>query len=234
MLRFPRFYLANSLNQITDTEQIKQITRVFRLNINDQIIGIYEGKEYLLKIIKLDKACLELETIKEIANNKELPFNLRAFLPLLKGEKNDFILQKLTEIGICEFCFVQFEYSVKQISNLEHKVQRWQKIILEAVEQSERTKVPSIQFCESLKQIKLNPLEDGFAFVERLENKILDWDLFKNANSKALIFGPEGGFSPSEKLQIQQKGFINISLGQRILRAETAIILGTGLCTINF
>lgn len=235
MLHIPRFFLGNDLNQITDSEQIRQIIKVFRLKQNNQIIGIHNEKEYLLQIVQIDKSCLKMKVIEEHINNKELPFNLKVFLPLLKGDKNDFILQKLTEIGVNEFCFIPFEYSVKLSHNLEHKMSRWQKIVLEAAEQSERVTIPSIQFLQSFNEISLQSHERGFAFVERLEKDAgFDGNLLKDHNSKALIFGPEGGFSPAERKQIIQKGFQDVSLGKRILRAETAIILGVGLFSINF
>jgi len=224
------FYLFDGLQTITNKEQIHQITRVLRLQQGNKLIGIHAEKEFLLEIKTLEKDCIELSTIEELIQKaSELPFHLKIYLPLLKGDKNELVLQKCTELGTHEFQFVEFDHSVKQHINWQHKLERWQKIIIEAVEQSERVKLPTVKESIAFENISLMKDESGIAFVERLEEKYKFEETRKSSQKISLIFGPEGGFSAKEKILLKEKGFQNASLGERILRAETAIMAGCSL-----
>lgn len=228
--RLNRFFLDKDPSSIEDPEQIHQIKRVLRLNEGDTIIGIYQKQEYLLRINSIEKNEIKLSTEEVLpASNTELSFHLRLCLPILKGEKNELIMQKCSELGVNEFQFVHFEHSVKQNLNWDHKIQRWQKIVKEAMEQSERLVEPTIEPAISFEDLCLKEKECGIAFVERSKGQIAFEQKKQEKQNISLLFGPEGGFSPKEKELIKQKGFQMLSLGSRILRAETAIIVGTGL-----
>ncbi len=223
-------FILTDLTEVTSAEQVFQITKVLRLSENSQLVGIKDGREYLLQLKSVSKKIIFLEVLEELPYDpkRELPFCLKIYLPLLKGEKLDWVLQKCTELGAHKFQFVSFEHSVKHNSNFEHKRERWQKIIIEAVEQSERLQVPQILPPIKVEQITLEEAELAFAFIERTsENAGQLRNLQRNKVS--LIFGPEGGFSEAEKDTLALKGFQQVSLGSRILRSETAIIAGTAL-----
>ncbi|MDX1920095.1 MAG: RsmE family RNA methyltransferase [Candidatus Caenarcaniphilales bacterium] len=248
--RTPRFFLDKEPSSIEDQEQIHQIKRVLRLNTGDTIIGIFQKQEFLLRIESFEKEKITLSALEVLPKRLvELPFHLRVCLPILKGEKNELVLQKCTELGANEFQFINFDHSVKQNLNWEHKIPRWRKIIREAVEQSERLAEPTIKPAIDFDDLKLQENEVGIAFVERITSSALSppnpldrgnskfngslAPPVKEAGEVTLIFGPEGGFGTREKELLKQKGFQEQSLGARILRAETAIIVGVGLVTIN-
>jgi 16S rRNA (uracil1498-N3)-methyltransferase len=229
-LDLDHFCLLNGLEVISDRDQIHQIAKVLRLKPEDTIIGIWQEKEFLLKIIEICTQSIKLETIEELeSSHKELNYYLRVLIPLLKGEKTEWVLQKCTELGVYEFQFVDLERSLKQSINWEHKLQRWQKIVTEAVEQSERVKIPIIKKPINLQDFTIQDNELGIAFIERISDNPTPSLNTQNYKQISLLFGPEGGFTEQEKLLIKQKGFQTISLGARILRAETAIVVGSGL-----
>ncbi|MDJ0625453.1 MAG: RsmE family RNA methyltransferase [Candidatus Caenarcaniphilales bacterium] len=239
--RIPRFVLLNGLTEIVDPDQIKQITKVFRLKIGDQIIGICEEKQFLFELSSISRDLISLKNIEEIIpeQSPENNFHLKLLIPLLKNDKTELVLQKCTELGANEFQFIEFDHSVKSANNLSHKLERWQKIILEAVEQSERLKIPFInEKTIKVQDIQLASNETGIVFLERLQNNQKSFNenhlnpIPKENTTLSLIFGPEGGFSEREKNLLIQKGFYAKSLGNRILRSETAIVVGCSHCSI--
>jgi 16S rRNA (uracil1498-N3)-methyltransferase len=144
---------------------------------------------------------------------------------LLKGEKFEFILQKCTELGVvgfvpilCERCVVGHlnDVSVRKLS-------RWQRIVAEAAEQSRRGKLPTLeplvlfqQACQSARGLSLIAYEGEGASGLRAALQ------GRNLPSVNIFIGPEGGFSPSEVDFARSCGIVPISLGSRVLRAETA------------
>lgn len=233
--RIPRFFIDN-LQCIANGDQIAQIRKVLRLKDGDRIIGIHRNREYLLEIIDLTKDLkfINLRVVEElkIGINRELDFRFKLFIPILKNEKTELVLQKCTELGVNEFQFVVFQNSVREMQNWKHKWNRWQKILTEACEQSERLMIPRIYEPIGFKDIELSQNEIGVFFLERYfpdQKNTFAFNSSEHKMNKSLIFGPEGGFSSQEKTILQEKGFRAISLGERILRSETAIIVGSGL-----
>ena len=232
--KIPRFVLELGLEEITNSAQIQQIKEVLRLKTKDLIIGIWQNQEHLLKLGEFSKNTIKLLYQESIGQNNELSFELTVGIPLLKGDKNDLVLQKITELGVQKIQLLEFKHSVKKFVNWQHKKQRWYKIIKEAVEQSERQNLPILYPPINLAQLNLKQEQEGFVFMERIQktNYLIQSLSRSNAKTKYLVFGPEGGFSKEEKSLLLQKNFQALSLGQRILRSETAIIAGTALFTL--
>ena len=244
-MRKYRFVLKNNPSEtslIDDLEQVFQIRKVLRLALGDYIEGLWQNTVFRLKIICLENKQIKFEIIDEISQVNHLKTKINLLLPILKNpDKTELILQKGTELGVHEFQFIDFEYSVKQNYNSRKtKYKRWQKIIEEAVEQSERNSIPTLHenilALKDFKNTKPNCLL--LAFIERIDFKLLiikekiNELPLKQLDYIQVIFGPEGGFSPSEKDILKQNGFQAYSLGNSILRSETAII--SGLSLINY
>lgn len=244
-MRKYRFILKDNpqtKNLINNTEQVFQIRKVLRIGVGDFIEGLWQNKVFQLKIVDLEIKQIKFQVIAVINQTEQLQTKIDLLLPILKSpDKIELILQKATELGVHEFQFINFEHSVKQNSNLlENKYERWQKIIEEAVEQSERTSIPVLhKNILNLANINIKPINSLLlAFIERIDFKLLSLKekiqelKLEQLDYIQVIFGPEGGFSLNEKNILKQNGFQAYSLGNSILRSETAII--SGLSLINY
>ncbi|CAK8722209.1 Ribosomal RNA small subunit methyltransferase E [Candidatus Electrothrix laxa] len=142
---------------------------------------------------------------------------------VLKGKKMDLLIQKATELGVHTFFPVITRYCEKPGRAGQH-LERWQRIMLEACKQCRRP-IP-MQIC-SPTALKELPLPEGGHKVMPWENEAgtpfsaLELD---NGQPVLLLIGPEGGFHPSEVAYAEEVGFTTVSLGPRILRAETAAL----------
>lgn len=227
-----RFYfplLEEKTDNITikNKELINQLLKVLRVNIWTELV-FFSGEDDLdqiYKIISIDKKEIYLERIWEIINNSEINFPLNIFQALPnKIEKIEFILKKWLEVWITGFYFYRSERSQKLILS-ENKIERLNKIIIEAVEQSWRTRVPELI------------IEDNICLEDFKDNENLYFHT-KNNNSKLLkdlkldykkwinlFVWPEWGFGENEIKKFEQNNFINIYLGNRILRTETVWVV---------
>lgn len=170
---------------------------------------------YLSKL-ENDKAII----LEELVEDSELDIDVTIVLALIKNDKFDFALQKLTELGVSRIVPYMAERSIIKINDEKKKLERYRKIVTEASEQSHRLVVPEI-----MPVAKLNDLENylsDFNFVAYEKDKGHYIDYLSLDKSVTVIIGPEGGFSPSEIEKIEALGFMPRSLGKRILRAETA------------
>ncbi|MDX1918188.1 MAG: RsmE family RNA methyltransferase [Candidatus Caenarcaniphilales bacterium] len=232
-------FLVEDLTHISDPDQIHQIRQVLRLKTGDRIICLSEGKTHLCSLRSITNLRIELEIIEYLnPPDPELPFELKVYLPLLKAQKIEWILQKGTELGVYSFHLTQLERCIRQDLNWQTKLPRWEKIIREAVEQSERVRLPKILPTVDITRIGIpEPSSLRLAFIERLEETDSAHDVYQiltqirstNIQSVSLITGPEGGFTDQELLALQEKEFRFLSLGRRILRAETGILAGISL-----
>jgi 16S rRNA (uracil1498-N3)-methyltransferase len=149
---------------------------------------------------------------------------------LLKGEKMDWVVQKTTELGVDELVPVASRHSVVQLKadRIGSQTARWQRIALEAAQQSEQWRVPTIAPPQSLAAVLTHrtPGTVTLMLAERQEGKSLRTvDLPTDATGSVLIvIGPEGGWSKEEMFMAEQAGIEQLTLGPHILRAETAAV----------
>ena len=149
------------------------------------------------------------------------------FFAPLKKTQTDFVIQKATELGVTEICPVTTEHS----NTSKIRTDRWRTTVIEASEQCERLTIPGISQLTNLRTALRNFPSSGTLNValERTNGK-LDECKFDNAHPCGLLIGPEGGFSEEEREYLIQNDRIQtFSLGENILRAETAAIVGLGL-----
>ena len=149
---------------------------------------------------------------------------------LLKGEKMDWVIQKATELGVDRIVPTSAAHSVVKLraDRSEHQLARWQRIAHEAAQQSERWSVPQIDTPATLSQLAAD--EGTYAskiiLAERSEGASLQTIPLPIGlhDRLLLLIGPEGGWSEDELRVAQDHGCVAITLGTRILRAETAAI----------
>lgn len=186
------------------------------------------------------------ETTAKILNSekrKRLALHkIDLIFPYLKGKKNDFIIQKGTELGVSNFIPFRFMNSVSK-PNFDQKKDRYEKIIFSACKQSERANSPLVlPELEEISDFVTKNNTDGSKMIKILlfvnEKEITIKDILseiKDLGSHICIaIGPEGGIDKSEVEQFQKMGFQTASLGDNILRSETAVIAALSMINYHF
>jgi len=217
-------------------EKARYLINVLRSRVGDEIT-VFDGKgfSYRAEIIAIKNKELFARVNRIIPYDAESKLNMILIQGVLKGEKMDLVIQKTTELGINEIVPVTTERSQLRETR---KGQRWRKIAEDASRQCGRSHVPRIH--------DLIPFQEVFApsshFIQRLSESrgLLFWegggmnlsetrDALGACRSLMISIGPEGGFTKEEARLTQSNGFLPVSLGNRILRAETAAIAATAL-----
>jgi 16S rRNA (uracil1498-N3)-methyltransferase len=202
-----------------------------RVNIGETLwFGDGEGTRYHAKLIDISKRAISgriLEAIKEPP--RQTP-RLILGQSLLKGEKMDWVIQKATELGVAELVPIESRHSVVQLKadRVDHQLARWQRIAIEAAQQSERWHVPTIARPQSLAALLAHHATGTITLMlaERREgNRLQTVGLPQDVTESLLVLiGPEGGWSKEEAQIAEKATVVPISLGQQILRSETAAI----------
>ena len=211
---------------ILQDDDVFHLTRVMRAKVGEQIEVVEDGVVYLCQISRFRP--LTIDVIRRLRENNELPNKVILVAALLKGEKMDLVLQKATELGVDEVVLLETSRTVVKFKkdDREVKMERFNRILKEAAEQSKRNQIPHLY-----RVIDFNGLHDIEADVKMVAyeeeagpttsfNKIVE--SIKPEQTVAILIGPEGGFSDHEILLATKQGFRKVSLGRRILRAETA------------
>lgn len=152
---------------------------------------------------------------------------------LLKGEKMDWVIQKGTELGVERIVPILAGHSVvrPRADRIEHQRARWQRIALEAAQQSERWSVPVIDEPQTVPQLLVTSktARSKILLAERSNGGSLSRLPLPADGDVWLLIGPEGGWEKEEMRQAIEAGFTPVTLGPRILRAETAAIAAVTL-----
>jgi 16S rRNA (uracil1498-N3)-methyltransferase len=213
---------------ISDTELVHQIKNVLRLKVGETVsILDNTGAEFLCKVKDILKK--ELIFSKESMKNfsRHSKGKIKLFPAMIKKDKLEFVLQKCTEIGVLEFCPILSNRTEKQNFNLE----RAETIIREAAEQSEKNFLPSVDVPVRLVEL-IGDYETGKKFLDVKNSFYLDIEaplidvssIVKHDGEVSIFVGPEGGWSEKDKMLFASVGIKPCSLGQTVLRAETASI----------
>ena len=211
---------------ILQDDDVFHLTRVVRAKVGEQIEVVNDGVVYLCQISRFRP--LTIDVIRRLRENNELPNKVILVAALLKGEKMDLVLQKATELGVDEVVLLETSRTIVKFKkdDREVKMERFNRILKEAAEQCKRNQIPHLY-----RVIDFNGLHDIEADVKMVAyeeeagpttsfNKIVE--SIKPEQTVAVLIGPEGGFSDHEILLATKQGFKKVSLGKRILRAETA------------
>lgn len=215
-----------SKQKIEDTFILKNddyyhIKTVMRMKDKDKIEVVYDEIPYLCEINNISTN-IEIKIIDKLDIIKDNMPYITLLIPILKEQKMDYILQKSTELGVNEIIPVIMERSIVKIEEKENKkLERWNRIVKEASEQSHRNTIPKIDKIEKINTLNLKGLNLVCSTVEK-ENTIKK--VFKNninCDKINMLIGPEGGISPKEEEILKSNGFIPVTLGNRIMRVET-------------
>lgn len=207
--------------------------RVIRVSVGEELEILSDGQAYSAVCTSYKPYSFRLLS-KDPVPSRELGQELILLLPLLKKDNFEFCLQKGTELGVTRFVPFLSSRVIKRVSRpeFEEKRPRFEKILEEAVEQSNRTVVPVLDSLKDYKDALLVEKTCGFIAYEdeALKGKKIDVS-GKDVSKTAYLFGPEGGFAKDEVGLALQAGFVPVKLGKRILRAETAAVYGLSVLT---
>lgn len=194
------------------------------------LFGDGMSRRYRTEITAVTKQSLTGRIIEAITRPAPICPSLILGQALLKGEKMDWVIQKATELGLSEILTIESRHSVVHLKadRMEHQLTRWQRIALEAAQQSEQWRVPTIVPPQSLATLLTGRASDTITLMlaERREGKSLQTVALPQdvTGSLLVLIGPEGGWSKEEVQIAEQAKVVPIALGQQILRAETAAI----------
>ena len=217
-------------------QELQHLRRVLRLAPGDGITVFDDaGREHDAVIRSFGSESAEIEIIRSREAPRESPLDLTLALALTKGDKMDFVVEKATELGVCRMVpFISIHAVAKlDAAKAEKRAARWQKIALSAAKQCGRTRIPEVlplcEFRDLLGQDWPDTLKLFFWENEARQSLRQVQDKRRDTESVLIAIGPEGGFSAEEARAAQARGFEMISLGRRILRAETAALTAVSL-----
>ena len=211
---------------ILEGDIVHQIRNVLRLQSGKRIVVFdNEGLEYTVILDKVEKEQIK-GTICHKRQTAEPDIKITLYQALLKSDRFEFVLQKCTEIGVSVFVPVVCERCIVRKPGA-NKIQRWEKIIKEATEQSGRGVMPILKPTLSFEDACHS--SEGLSLIASLElDSLALREILRSSTHQSnhtiinLFIGPEGGFSAHEEALAQRNGINKIRLGPRVLRAETA------------
>ncbi|MGA8943123.1 MAG: 16S rRNA (uracil(1498)-N(3))-methyltransferase [Thermoactinomyces sp.] len=222
-----------SADAITDThvcltgDEVHHIKNVMRNRPNDRLLVCCgDGYDYVCVIEKINSRQIDCRVVDKFPSQGEPQTRITIAQSLVKGDKFEWIVQKGTEIGASSFQPFQSARSIVKINAQKEKKKRdrWQRIAKEAAEQSHRGKVPAVMpvlsWSALLDEMEKYPLaliayEKGGAPLNQVVSEFREEAIL-------LVVGPEGGFTEEEIHEARARGAVPVTLGPRILRAETA------------
>jgi len=229
---YPRFIGSVKDNRffITDEEfhhaKVRRVKEGFKIEIND-----LQGNVYLGQIEKIGKKSIEGIILEKIPQ-QEPHLNIQLFLAMPnKLSKIDELIEPITELGVAELIPVISENTAVKQSDVIKKISKWEKISLNSIKQCKRLFPIKIHQPIYPNQIQTDAREK-IVFYEKEKNRTMKEFLNKTADSVAIYIGAEGGITEEEVKLLTEKGFLTVSLGNLILRMETAVI--SAVCQTNF
>lgn len=226
--------LKDNIITISDKKNYNHIVKSLRAKIGENTLLIDENQiQYEGKIKKINQSSIEIEIIKNYKSKRFLDFKLYLAQSPLRSDAQTLIVEKATELGVDGIYPIFTDNCTLKKSVIEQKIKKWQKTMVEASKQCERAYIPECFGLSSLESlVKKVPFDKILAFVERnarynLKNYLKENPIFKNEKI-LIIIGPEGGFSEQEFEFFAKNNITTLSLGNLILKAETAVIAALG------
>ncbi len=230
MSALKRFFVDN-ITPSTELvgEEFEHAKNVLRLSVGDEVILLdNSGKEYTAVIATVEKKKMLLNVVREELGSREATQDVCLLFGYLKNaDKNEFIVQKAVELGVKKIGVFSSTYSSAYMN--ENKLERLNKVAKESAKQCLRATAPQIEYFDSFSKA----IESGKDY----ENKLFacefatasQTELATLTGSTVLVIGSEGGFSREEEEEANALGYASVTLGKRILRAETAAVALTSI-----
>ncbi|HXD34543.1 MAG TPA: 16S rRNA (uracil(1498)-N(3))-methyltransferase [Pyrinomonadaceae bacterium] len=222
-----------------EADEARHLRDVLRLQSGDQVnLFDGEGREFDCKINHLRRDYAELTILAEVEPAKpESQLDLTLGIALLKGEKFDLVVQKATELGVVRIVPLMTQRAdvrLREEKNAEKRVTRWQRIAQEAAKQSGRATVPEVTEPSSFAAFVKEDFDGLRIMFSERDGQTLNEAVEESQSVLAVmavivLVGSEGGWTDEELVLARDGGWKIVTLGGRILRAETAGIVVTAL-----
>ena len=212
-------------------EDAEHIAKSLRMRPGEILVLCHDGIDYTCEIVGIEKNSVLVERVSAQPCTAEPQVDVTLFQGLPKGDKMDLIVQKAVEVGVCAIVpmFTRRCVSRPDEKTLQKKVQRWQKIALEAAKQSGRGIVPKVlDVLFFYRAVMLSAQKEQAILFYEADGVPLK-SILQQPKSLAIFIGPEGGFEEEEVKLALESGVNICSLGHRILRTETAAIVASAL-----
>ena len=237
-LMMPHFFIESKNKSentivVNDIENYRHIARSLRARIGEKLLLIDETRiQYETTILQINSSEIICEIKNSYVSQRDLSFDLCLAQSPLRSDAQLTIMEKATELGIRAVYPVITDNCVLAKSVLDKKHEKWQKVMFEAAKQCERAIVPTCFEPTSLQKVLEQDFDKVLVLAERSTEITMKDYLAQNPIQKGekvlVIIGPEGGFSQKELDFFKSKGLPLISLGDLILKAETAVIVALG------
>ncbi len=232
--------LADKVIVLKDAAQLHHLRDVLRARPG-QRIAVFDclGNEYVAQVLEFGPSGARLE-IKEKRPPNALGMEITVACAIPKKVKMDDIIDKLTQLGVACIIPLQTERVIVKLDKQKklQRFQRWEKIALSAVKQSQRSKFVLIKPVSEFKDVILNTDDFDLKLIptlgaERSTLKEVFNHSAKPVKKVMVLIGPEGDFTPQEITLAKEAGFLPVSLGKQVLRVDTAAIAVVSFIKIN-
>lgn len=235
----PHFFInsndvVHGIVTISDKNTYIHIAKSLRAKVGENLLLIDENQiQYEGKIDKINSSSVEVQIINSYKSLRKLDFELYLAQSPLRSDAQSAVIEKATELGVRGIYPIYTDNCALNKDVIEKKVPKWQKIMFEASKQCERADIPTcFELTMMQKLIENGGFKRVLAFTERQAQHSLKSYLRENPilkNEKVLvIIGPEGGFSKREFDYFEKYNVMTLSLGELILKAETAVTVALG------
>ena len=225
--------LDNNRISINDNENYRHIARALRARCGEKLLLIDENQiQYETEIEKITPDEIICKIENSYPSKRDLDFDLYLAQSPLRSDSQLTVMEKATELGTRGVYPVLTDNCALNKSVIEKKIEKWQKVMYEASKQCERAKIPTCYDVTTLEKVVKRDFDRIIVFAERSTEislkKYLTQKPIKKGAKILVILGPEGGFSQKEFDYFKSLSLPLVSLGDLILKAETAVITALG------
>lgn len=225
----PRFFCDTDLLvgiEINLPQAVARHLMVLRLTVGNKVT-LFNGKggEYEAELLSISKGRALVKIVAHHSVERELPYRIILAQGLPEAGKMDWIVEKAVELGVSAIQPIAAERSVGRLhgDRGEKRLDRWRSVVVAAAQQCGRNTLPDILLPQQLEQvIRGNRASICIMFSPRASLTLSAWAKQQRPQDITILIGPEGGFSQTEEAQAVAAGAVFLSMGDRILRTETA------------
>jgi 16S rRNA (uracil1498-N3)-methyltransferase len=222
-----RFYTPDALGPgeyVLAGPEAHHLATVRRFGPGDRITLFNgDGYDYPAEVVATDRKRIVLTVFPPVTVDRELPFRLEVAVAMPKGDRGDFLVEKLTELGVTRLIPLSTARTV--VHPKDSRLEKYQHAVIEASKQCGRNRLmtvaPLTRWSELVRSADLPPVR---VILHPPEPDVVVRKLMDVVRGGVVTVGPEGGFTPEEVASAEGAGWIRVSLGPRVLRVETAAI----------